>query len=189
MTNAPEPPTSTPPPLPTTPRPRRHAGKHATRTRNASTQSASRWVLAIAIMQLLFGLFFGWKHGKEAAQALRQLDSYATDEELTIDGTTHTAAALRQAVERESLQAYVVPIGLAVAFALLYLWARKSPLPALCTALALFVTIHAVEAIAAPTALARGVIVKVLFLAALASGIKSALQQRALDQRLAEPTT
>lgn len=169
-------------------RPRRGAGRHATRTRAGSTRSAGNWVLAIAILQLVFGVYFGMQHQKEADAALQELAAFADDMQLEIDGAMQTVAELRRDVERERLQAFVVPIGLGVVFFGLFLWARRSALPALCTALALYVTVHAVDALADPTQIGRGIVLKVLCIAALASGIKSALQQRAIDQREAEAT-
>ena len=83
---------------------------------------------------------------------------------------------IRELIEREKLQAFVIPMGIGVIFLGLWFWAKKAPLRALVTALALFVTVHAVDALVDPKALMRGVILKVLVIAGLAGGIKAALE-------------
>lgn len=171
----------TPTELPRTSTRRRGTGAHASRSRKSNTRNASGWVLAIAILQLVFGVFVGMSGAKEADAALQNLAGMDEDEQLLIDDERMTVAELRTALERERLQAYVVPIGLGVVFLGLWAWSRKSPLPALSTALGLFVTVHALDAAVDPKQLVRGVIFKVLCIAGLAKGIRSALEQRALE--------
>ncbi|MBL8752174.1 MAG: hypothetical protein JNK15_02645 [Planctomycetes bacterium] len=186
--------TDTPPPLPSRTldpksdlddrRRRRKEREGADRTK--STKAAAVWVLVIALIQVGFGLFTGFSNQKVADQAIANLAQFSDDELLDLeDGTKERAKDLRAAIERERLQMFVVPIGIGVVFLALWLWARKSPLPALSTALALFVTMHAIEAVVEPKSLGRGVIMKVFCTMALIRGIQSALQQRALEQRQA----
>ncbi|HEX6810597.1 MAG TPA: hypothetical protein VF384_03135 [Planctomycetota bacterium] len=158
-------------------------GRHARAERARKTRNAGRWVLVIAIIQLLFGIWFGWKHGDEADAALRHLSTMEADEVVELEnGEKTTVADLRAAVERERLQVFVIPIGLGVVFFGLYFWARSSPVPALTTALGLFVAVHALEAVVEPASIVRGIVVKIFCVAGLASGVRSALLQRALDR-------
>jgi len=140
-------------------------------------------VLGIAILQLVIGTFFGFQNAEVANEGLEALSAYDAAEVLTLEGESHTVAEWREMIERERVQGFAIPIGLAVAFFALYFWARKSALPALITALCLFVGAHALEAVADPKTLARGLIIKVLFLAAMGRGIKGALEERAMEQQ------
>jgi hypothetical protein len=173
----------TPPPLPIKARPRRGSGKHAQRIRAGSVRSASNWVLALAILQLLFGAVFGFSTKRDADTEIARIERMVTDAEVGANEAAPAIAEWRRAVARS----FAIPVGLGVAFFALWLWARKSALPALCTALGLFVIVHFADAIVDPAAILRGVLLKILVVGALASGIKSALQQRAIAQRQAEP--
>lgn len=61
----------------------------------------------------------------------------------------------------------------------LWQWSKKNLLPAAITSLVLFVTLHLVDAVADPASLARGILVKVLFVIALAQAIRAGLEARA----------
>lgn len=58
----------------------------------------------------------------------------------------------------------------------LWWWARTAPLAAAIVALCLFVTLQLVEATLDPTSLARGVIIKVLFLVALVQAVRAGVE-------------
>jgi hypothetical protein len=165
-------------------RPSRGRGKHAQRIRASSVKSASNMVLLVAILQLLFGAYFGFTTKGEVDEALAQIETMVQDG----DATAEEAAQVRIELQRQATRSFAIPIGLGVAFLGLWLWARKSALPALCTALGLFVIVHVGGAFMEPGTVLRGILLKVFVIAALASGIKSALQQRAIAQReAAEP--
>ena len=161
---------------------RRRVRAYGTKRRAKITRNAALWVLAIAILQLVFGTWFGWQHRKEADAALEHLATMeATEVVTTSDGEEMTVAALREAVERESMQMLAVPIGLGVVFLGLYFWARKSPIPALSTALGLYVSVIAVVAVVDPASIPRGIIIKFLCILGLVNGVRSALHQRTID--------
>lgn len=158
-------------------------GARATKSRATNTRTARRWVLAIAILQVLAGLVLGFTHQAKADQAVAHLAANEDDEVMQLqDGGTATAGELRRAIARERVQVFVVPIGLGVVFLLLFLWAKRAPVPAIGTALALYVTAHLLTAIVDPTEIAKGIILKVLCILGLARGLKSALQERALQE-------
>ena len=133
------------------------------------------WILVIGLMQILFGGFLGAQLAGEADHALANFAGAEPTEVVVLEGTEWTVADLRTQLERERLQAYVTPIGLGVLFIGLFFWARRSPLPALITALALFVGVHILAAVIDPSTLVQGVFVKVLFVAALIVAIKASL--------------
>jgi hypothetical protein len=74
----------------------------------------------------------------------------------------------------------VTVFGIAAVFFGLFLWARVQPFPAAIVGLVLFVTFHLLDALADPTALARGIIVKVIVIVILAQAIKAGAQHRRL---------
>lgn len=80
---------------------------------------------------------------------------------------------------------YAMIFGIAIVFWVLAFWARKSPLPAAITGLVVFITVHALDAIADPTTLARGFIVKIIVIVTLASAIKAGIEYRKLQAQTA----
>ena len=68
------------------PRPR---GKYVARARRKKVASASGWILAIAIMQVLFGVVIGVKSSTEADQAIAHLAQFDADEVVEVDGEEH----------------------------------------------------------------------------------------------------
>jgi hypothetical protein len=153
--------------------------RRAAARRTSTVGRAARWVLVIGIMQLLFGIGFGIKNSQDADQALGHLAKFEPDEMLKLpDGSKRTAASLREQIEHERVAGFAIPIGIGLALLALYWWARRSPLPALVSALCLFVLVHGVSAVLKPETLAQGVIVKIFFVMALLAGIKAALAER-----------
>ena len=60
----------------------------------------------------------------------------------------------------------------------LYVWARKSPLPALWTGLGVYVLLMAVTAVLDPGSLQKGLVMKALTLGVLGAGIAAAWRER-----------
>jgi hypothetical protein len=83
--------------------------------------------------------------------------------------------------------AYVIVFGIAAVFWALYFWARRNPLPAAIVGLVLFLTLHLIDAIADPTTLARGWLMKILIVAMLCQAISAGVKYRRLSQDDAEP--
>ncbi len=71
--------------------------------------------------------------------------------------------------------AYGVVFGAGLAFLVLALLVYRFPLPATIIGLVLFITLHAIDAIADPTSLARGWLIKILVIAALVKAIQAAV--------------
>ena len=66
----------------------------------------------------------------------------------------------------------------------LYLWARRNPLPAAICGLVLFVTVHLLDALADPTALARGIVVKIIIIVVLVQAISAGARYRKLQRQM-----
>lgn len=75
---------------------------------------------------------------------------------------------------------YVTVYGLGVVFFGLYLWARKQPLPAAIVGLVLFISMHLLDALVDPSALLRGVIVKVFIVLILVRAVSAGARYRQL---------
>jgi hypothetical protein len=65
----------------------------------------------------------------------------------------------------------------------LWLWARRAPLPAIACALALYLVVQVVSAVLDPSSIMKGIIVKLFAFAALYKGLKAALDARAAIQQ------
>jgi hypothetical protein len=179
---APEP---APPSLPAAPV--RGRQRYARSRRVSAVGRAAKWVLWIGILQLVVGIGFGVKNSQDVDAALKNIARFEPDDMLELaDGSQRKAADLRADVERERLAGFAVPIGIGMALLGLYVWARRSPLPALVSALCLFVLVHGVSAVLEPKTLVQGLIVKFFFIAALIAGIKAALAERELAAQPAE---
>lgn len=160
---------------------RRHRGTAARTHHRTTVGRASFLLLALFVLQIFTGVLLGNKANQEALAAHRHLAEFADDEELDLEGQTMTAGALRKQIDREKLQAWVLPVGLGVVFLALFFWAQKSPLPAFGTALGLYVMAIAVTAVIDPSTLAKGIVVKVLCTLGLLGGLKSALALRSIE--------
>jgi len=161
--------------------------RRAAVSRRSTVGRAAKWVLAVGILQVLCGAVFGMMNSRDADKALQTLAKFDADEVVELeDGTQKTAAELRTDVERERIAGFAIPIGVGVAMLALYVWARRSPLPAMVSALCLYLLVVGVSGVIDPKTLAQGVIVKVFFITALIAGIKAALAEREVAAAVAE---
>jgi hypothetical protein len=155
--------------------------------RGKRVREGAKWVGVLAILFAVSGLIMFAMQKVEADKALTHLSEFDDDQELApINGKVYTAAELRREVVREPYQILVVNVIVAVLMGVLWLWARRAPLPAIACALALFLVVHVVSAVLDPTSIPKGILVKLLALAALYKGFKAALAARAAMQ--ARPT-
>lgn len=74
--------------------------------------------------------------------------------------------------------ANVVTYGIAGVFLALALWCLRAPFLASAIGLAVFVALHLLEAIADPSSIASGLLMKVIVVSALVSGIRNGLKHR-----------
>lgn len=147
----------------------------------------SKQMDVVGVVCVTFIVAFGGGTLRDVDKALTHLASFAPDERVEVEGKEYVVAELRAQVERERVQGFAVPIGLGAVFFGLFVWARRAAVPALTTALLLFVTVHAVEAVIDPTTLPRGLFLKIFFLVGLVAGLKAALAQREAVLAAADP--
>lgn len=131
-------------PTPPQPRPVPSSVKYSSGEPTAKAGNGSGWILALAILQLVGGLI--------------------------MYGITATKAPAGEA----SVIVLISTMGLAAVFFGLWVWGRKSPFPALLTALIVFVTFHLLDAVLDPLSLLRGIIVKIVILVGLGTALKKA---------------
>lgn len=72
----------------------------------------------------------------------------------------------------------VVNIGLSVIYLGLWFWAKSNPYAAALVALLLFLTVIVISAVYEPATLAQGILVKILFIAALGKAVVSGREER-----------
>jgi hypothetical protein len=152
--------------------------------RGKHVRSASKWIGALAILFAVSAPLMYAAQSMQADKALAHLQSFDEDAILQpIDGKTYTAGELRAEVRREPLRALIGGLVLAGLMAVLWVWSRRAPLPAIGCALALFVVVQVVSAVLDPTSIAKGIIVKIFALIALWRGLQAALAARAETPR------
>ncbi len=83
--------------------------------------------------------------------------------------------------------AYGIVFGIAIAFWILAFWARKSPLPAAIVGLVLFVSLHVLDAVADPTKIAQGILMKIIIVVMLVRAIQAALKYRQTIAEQSDP--
>jgi hypothetical protein len=157
-------------------RARRRGRERARQT--AKVTKAARWILVVAVLYAVFGTIMGFQAKSSVKTALEMLEDYDADDEYEVEGDVRTVAEWREAVRNEPTLVFVVNYVLAAIMLGLYFWGRVKPLPALVSALFVFVTVHFVAALVDPATIVQGILVKVLVIVALIGGIKAALAQR-----------
>lgn len=119
--------------------------KYSTSDAPSKPGNGSGWILALSILQFVGGLIM-----------------YAM------------TAAKSSADDFGAIAVLVATMGLGAVFFGLWIWGRKSPFPALLTALIVFVTFHLLDAVLDPMALLRGILMKVVILVGLGTALKKA---------------
>lgn len=76
--------------------------------------------------------------------------------------------------------AYVIVIGIAVAFFGLWIWSRYQPFAAAIVGLILYVSLWLIDIVADPTSIAKGIAVKVIIIFVLAKAIQAGSEYRKL---------
>lgn len=80
-----------------------------------------------------------------------------------------------------------VSLGLAGFMLVLFLWSRRSPLPAIVTALAAYLALLILQVVLDPDAVLRGVVWKLAFVTTLILGIGAALDRGAREKASTDP--
>lgn len=156
----------------------RRQKSRANAMRHATTRRAAGWLLALAVLFVIGTVAQGVLMQRDVSAAHRHLAAYEDTELLMIDGESITVGALRQQIDLEVALSWGIGLGLAVVMAGLYVWAKRSPFPAILTGLCTFLVVVVINALVDPTTIANGIIVKVLAITGLLGGLKAALAER-----------
>jgi hypothetical protein len=124
----------------------------------AQARSAAGALLLVAILQVIFGTFIIFLvHGGGQPRLIEP-------------GTSIPILALSV-------------YGIGAIFFALYFWAKRSPYPAAIVGLLFFITVHLLDALVDPTALVRGILLKIIFIAILVKAIRAGARHRDLLKR------
>jgi len=152
--------------------------------RGKKVREGAKWIGALAVLFALSGVLMFFLQQTQTEAALNNLRQFQDDEVLQpIDGKTYTAGELRTIVEREPYQILIINLVVAGLMTALWVWAKRAPLPAIACAFALFLVVHIGSALVDPSSLPKGMIIKILAIAALGKGLKAALEARAMMRR------
>jgi hypothetical protein len=152
--------------------------------RGKKVRAGAKWVGVLAILFAVSAPLMFALQEATTSKAMANLAQFQDDEVLQpINGKVYTAGELRRLVEREPYQVLVVNGILAVLMSVLWVWARRAPLPAIACALALYLVVQVVSAVLDPSSIMKGIIVKLFAFAALYKGLKAALDARAAIQQ------
>ena len=153
---------------------------------SAKIGKARKWLLAVSILTLVTGFIFYAIQRSDVEKQIRDAEAMTA----SIDPATRdalfkekTGMTWAQAVKHDRGQVKLL-LGVNIALAAIYLglffWARRNALGAAVTALILFITVHAINAVLDPKTIVQGILVKILFVAALAAAISAAQRERKL---------
>jgi predicted nucleic acid-binding Zn ribbon protein len=147
-------------------------------------QKASKWILAISILFIVFGTILGFMQKSVAEKAQENLAQFEESHvlETPINGKQYTVGELRSKVNQEVILVFFTNYFLAAVMFALYLWARRSPFPAMVTALCVYLAVIVLNGIIDPKTLIQGVVIKVIFISAIVAGIKASLVARSVSE-------
>ncbi|MDJ0766106.1 MAG: zinc ribbon domain-containing protein [Myxococcota bacterium] len=148
--------------------------------RKSNVTSATTTIFVLAVLFMIFGLIMFGIQYNETKKVLKQLEGLEANATIPqpINGQTYTAGELRKVIAWEPWGILTVNIVLAVIMTGLGIWSRRSPLPAILTAAAVYVVVITGNAIADPRTIGQGIFIKIIVIAALVNGIKGALDSR-----------
>jgi hypothetical protein len=146
-------------------------------------RAARQTIMVLAVMFVLGGVvmyFIAQGTAETALNNLRGLDAAMTYPQ-EVQGQTVTVGRLREMVESEPRQLLLLNIFLAGLMGGLWLWAKKSVLPAMLVALAVFATVHVASAMMDPKTIVQGIYIKIFAIVVLTRGVRAALAARKLE--------
>lgn len=148
------------------------------RERKRALRSASNIILVIGLLFVLGGLITGFSTRSTLEPEYTKIVDLAEDELLLVEGDVITVAERRAQLDLIVRLAFGVYFLLAAIMLGLYFWSRRSPFPAILTALCVYLAVHALVAMVDPTTLFAGLPIKIVFIVALVMGVKVALRER-----------
>jgi len=152
--------------------------------RGKQVRAGAKWVGVLAILFAVSAPIMFAMQESTTSQAMQNLAQFHDDQVLQpIDGKVYTAGELRRLVEREPYQVLVMNGILAVLMGVLWLWARRAPLPAIACALALYLVVQVVSAILDPSSIMKGIVIKLIAFSVLYKGFTASLAARSAMQQ------
>ena len=148
---------------------------------------ARKWLMAISIITLVSGFIFYAIQRSDVEDQIRSAETQTAgmdpaQRDAIMMQTAHMTWDEAVAHDRgQPRMTLFVNAGLAFFYLCMWFWAKKNALGATITSLLVFITVIAVSAVLDPKTLAMGIVVKILFIAALARAITVARQERALS--------
>jgi hypothetical protein len=143
-------------------------------------KGATGAIKALAIMFSIFGAIMYFATKTQADLVLAKLSNMDPNMTLPtpINGQTYTVAALRHEVLWEPWSVLIVNLVLAAVMVGLAIWGRRAPLAAVLVATATYAVVIVANAIMDPMTIGQGIYMKIIIIAILVKGIKSALALR-----------
>ncbi len=170
----------------------RGAGRRATASNKRSVNKAGLVMLILSALFVLSGTYEGMNAQEVANRSiLTELNNYSDEAtypwllDIGEGRDRYTAGEIREILQGEIFLIYAISYFLAALMLGLFFWSRKSPLPAITTALCVYLGLELLSAILDPSGIARGIVIKVIIVLALLTGLQSALAQRNAQRRAA----
>lgn len=145
-------------------------------------RGARSTIAVLAVLFLFGGVVFFFVTRSQSEVALQNLAG-ASDSDLLaqpIPGAV-TVGQARELLHHQPWQVLGLNLFLATVMLGLWIWSKRALLPAIITALGIYVTVTVANALYDPTTIAQGLIMKIVIVAALVKGVQSTLAARKLE--------
>ena len=158
--------------------------------RDARIGKARKWLVIVAVTTLLYGFIFYAINKDEVEKQIHQAEAQIANVDPEVRDQLmkeQTGMTWDEAVAHDRGRVNLllfVNIGLAIVYMGMFFWAKRNPLAATVTALILFITVIALNAVDDPKTLAQGIILKIFFIGALAKAISAAQEERRLQAHM-----
>jgi hypothetical protein len=161
---------------------RRDASDTAYAKHNKQVKEGQQAIGMLSILFVLGGVVFFFVTRSQVEDALQKLSAASASAPINhiVQGAT-TVGELRALLERQPWQVLGLNLFLAAVMVGLWVWSKRAVLPAILTALGIYVTVQVASLLFDPATIAQGIIMKVIVIAALVKGVKSALEARKLE--------
>lgn len=143
-------------------------------------KDATGVIRGLALLFLIFGVIMFFVTKSQSAAALAKLQSMNPESlfPTPVNGVTYTVAALRDQILWEPWSVLIVNLILATVMGGLFVWGKRAPLAAVLVATATYIVVNVTNAIIDPRTIAQGMYLKIIIVAFLVKGIRSALALR-----------
>jgi zinc ribbon protein len=158
----------------------------ARRARTSAQARASFWILIVAVVILVWGTIVSIMAASDVGDYRQVLDKFPDDFEVQIRDTdeTITVSELKSRYDRSVVLSFVVTYVVGAIMLGLFFWSRRSPFPAMVTALCVFLALTVLIIVASPALFGiLFIAIWVLTIGALLGGMKAALAERSASLR------